>query len=139
MKKVMAISLLVICNLAAVLAAAAFNVFIFSITGFGLAAAIIIGLFPLCAMGYGLSRSERLFSEKFALKKRPFMLISHIPPIIGAVACWLVFLRLSALGYFSGFLNFGGLFMFLFTVSLSVTAVIYPISSTVWRINTKYI
>lgn len=140
MKKILAVMLLVICNLAAFTAAAAFNVFIFFLTGFGLAATVIIGLFPLCAMGYGLSYWERIFAEKFALKKMSFFLISHIPPVICAAVCLAEYLRLDALGYFSGFLNLRGAFWLPFTVSLIAAAVIHPVSSMVWcHINKIYL
>lgn len=137
MNKALAVCLLVLCNLAAVTAAAVFNVFIFCITRLALVPTVLVALVPLIAMGYGSSRAERLFAEKFAMKKSRFMLVSHIPPAIGAAVYLIVYLSLNASGYFTGW--FGGLLEMLLAVSLSATAALYPISSAVWiRVQSKF-
>ena len=139
MKKFFAVLLLIICTFAAALAASAFMEVMFFLTG-GIAAAVMFALVPFCAMGCGYSFWERKFAKKFSVKTPAFALISFIPPVIAAGACWAVCAYLNNSGYFKGML--GGIFELTFTVSLTITAVIFPVSGMVWHMiikNTKNI
>lgn len=133
MKKPAAITLLFICNLAAVFAMTIINLFIFFLT-FSLAAAILIGLAALTALGFASSRIFRLFKRKYEVGKLWFILVSYVPSVIGAAVYGMVFAALDEVGYFTGFL--AGLGELILLLSLAPTAIVYLISGTIWVCTT---
>ena len=64
MKKELAISLLVICNALVVFVLSIVNLLVF-FTTFSLAAAILVGLAALTALGFASSRVLRVFKRKY--------------------------------------------------------------------------
>ena len=135
MKKPVAISLLFICNLAVVFAMTLVNLLTFFLT-FSLAAAIIIGLAALVALGFASKCIYRVFERKYGLRKVWFILVSYVPSVIGAVIYGIVFAALDAAGYFKGFL--AGLGELIFLLSLAPTAAVYLIAGTIWVCTAKY-
>ena len=129
MKKPAALVLLFICNLAAVFGMTIVNLLVFFLT-FSLAAAIIIGLAALVALGFASECIYRVFKRKYGLRKIWFILISYVPSVIGALIYGIVFAALNEVGYFTGFL--AGLGELIFLLSLAPTAVVYLISGTIW-------
>ncbi len=134
MNKALAVSLLVICNAAAVFAVSILNFFVFSLF-FSLGVTVITGLAVLTALGFASSRLLPVFERKYLLKTRWFVTASHVTPVVGAAIYWIVFLILDATGYFKGW--FAGLGEFLFAISLSATAAVYLISGVLWSLGVK--
>ncbi len=134
MNKALAVSLLVICNAAAVFAVSILNFFVFSLF-FSLGVTVIAGLAVLTALGFASSRLLPVFERKYRLKTRWFVIASYVPPVVGAAIYWIVFLILDATGYFKGW--FAGLGEFLFAISLSATAAVYLISGVLWSLGVK--
>ncbi len=134
MKKALAVSLLVICNVAAVCALSAINLFMFFLT-ISPFVAVLIGLAAVTALGFASSRLIPVFERKLSLKAKWFILAAYISPIIGAAVYWIVYLILDAAGYFSGW--FAGLGEGLYAISLSLTAVAYFISGIGWWASMK--
>ena len=129
MKKPLAISLLFICNLAAVFAMTLVNILFWGLT-LSVGAAVIIGVAALVALGFASKCIFRVFERKYGLWKRWFILVSYVPSVIGALICWIVFDALEKANYFTGFL--AGLGEFIFLLSLGPTAIVYLISGTIW-------
>ncbi|MDE7230296.1 MAG: hypothetical protein K2N56_07435 [Oscillospiraceae bacterium] len=134
MKKPLAIALLVICNAAVVLVMTVVNLVLFFMT-FSLAAAILIGLAALAALGFASSRIFRLFRQKYGLRTRWFILASYVPSVIGTAVYCIIYAILYHAGYFTG--NLAGLGEFILALSLVPTAVCYLISGTCWCSNTN--
>ncbi len=131
MKKALAISLLVIGNMAAVLALSLIYYFVFPLI-FNLAFTILIGLAAVTALAFASSRLFSVFKRKYRLNSGLFVLASYIPPVIGAAGYWIVYLILDAAGYFKGkgwFADVPGAFFGLF---LGITAMAYLISGDAW-------
>lgn len=138
MKKALAISLLVICNTAAVCALSAVGLFIMIylpinpiLLLFKLAFTALTGLAAVIALGFASSRMLPIFERKYSLKAKWFVLAAYIPPIIGAAVYWIVFLSLDAAGHYNSGWSDGiaeGLYAFL----LSVTAAEYLVSGWAW-------
>ena len=122
-------TLLFICNPAAVFAMTIINLLIFFLT-ISLAATIVIGLAALAALGFASECIYRVFKRKYGLRKLWFILISYVPSVIGALIYGLVFAALDEVGYFTGFL--AGLGELILLMSLAPTAVVYLISGTIW-------
>lgn len=129
MKKPLAISLLVICNALVVFVMSIVNLLVF-FTTFSLAAAILIGLAALTALGFASSRVLRVFKRKYGLRTRWFILASYVPSVVGAAVYFIAYLILDHVGYFRGFL--AGLGEFIFALSLAPTALCYLISGIAW-------
>lgn len=129
MNKPLAISLLVICNTAAVFAVSILNFFVFLLF-FSLPVTVIVGMAVMIALGFASSRLLPVFERKYNLKTRWFVIASYVPQIIGAVIYWIVYLRLDAAHYFKGWL--AGVGEFLYAISLSATAAAYLISGVIW-------
>ncbi len=138
MKKALAVSLLVICNIAAVCALSAVGLFIivclsinfFSLL-FNLAFTALTGLAAVIALGFASSRLLSVFERKYCLKAKWFVLAAYISPIIGAAVYWIVFMSLDAAGHYNSGWSDGipeGLYAFL----LSAAAVEYLISGGIW-------
>lgn len=134
MNKALAISLLVICNIAAVCILSVVNLAMFFLT-ISLALTILIGLAAAAALGFGSSRLLSVFERKYRLKTKWFILASYVSPIIGTAVYWIVYLSLDAAGYFSGW--FAGLGEFVYAISLSATAAVYFISGVLWCLGEK--
>lgn len=134
MKKVLAVSLLAICNSAAVFGLSALIFYIMFLIE-NIPVGIIIGVSALIALGFASSRIFKVFKRKYGMKLLWFILASHIPPIIGMVIYWIVYLSLDAAGYFTGW--FAGLGELLFGFTLTPAAVIYLISGAIWSAGTK--
>ena len=129
MKKPLAISLLVLCNSAVVFVMTIVNLVVFFAT-FSLAAAIIIGLAAIAALGFASSRILRVFKRKYGLKMRWFISASYVPSVVGAAVYWIVFWILDNSGYFKGFL--AGVGEYILLLSLAPTAICYFISGFIW-------
>ncbi len=132
MKKALAISLLVIGNLAAVCALSLIYYFVFPRI-FNLVLTILIGLAAVVAVTCASSRLLfPIFERKYRLNSGLFVLFAHVPPIIGTAGYWIVYLILDATGYFKGkgwFADVPGAFFGLF---LGITAMAYLISGDAW-------
>ncbi len=134
MKKTLAVSLLVICNVAAVCAISAVSLFIIVCLSmnlisllFNLAVTIVIGLVAVIALGYASCKLLPIFERKYSLNAKWFVLAAYISPIIGAAVYWIVFMSLDAAGHYGSDWSDGiaeGLYAFL----LSATALAYLIS-----------
>ncbi len=109
MKKALAVSLLVICNAAAVLALSYINLCVW--WSINIIAAVFIGLAAVAALGFASSRLVPVFERKFNLEAKWFILASYGFPVIGAMACWMVY----------------DLALFPF-----ITAIAYLISGAIW-------
>lgn len=134
MKKALAISLLVICNLVAVFAVSILNFFVFLLF-FSLSVTVIVGLAVLTALGFASGRFITVFDRKYSLKTRWFVIASYITPVAAAAVYWIVFLILDAAGYFKGW--FAGVGELLYAISLSATAAVYFISGLLWCLGVK--
>lgn len=134
MKKGLAITLLVICNALVVFVMSIVNLFVWGLT-LSLAAAILVGLAVLTALGFASSRVFRVFKRKYGLRTRWFALASYAPSLIGAAVYWIIYLILDSNGYFTGY--FAGLSEGLFGISLAPTALCYLISGTAWCCGQK--
>lgn len=135
MKKALSISLLVICNAAAVFVLSVLFLLLFLLVSFNLPLTVLIGLAVLAALGFASSRILRFFKRRFDLQTPLFILFSHVPPVIGAAVYWIVFSALRAAGYFTGY--FAGLSEFIFAIVLAPTAAGYFISGAVWCLSSK--
>lgn len=129
MKKLAALSLLVICNALVVFVMTMVNLVVF-FTTFSLAAAIVIGLAALTALGFASSRVFPVFKRKCGLKMRWFIPTSYVPSVVGAAVYCIIFWSLNNSGYFKGFL--AGVGEYILLLSLVPTAICYFISGTVW-------
>ncbi len=109
MKKALAVSLLVICNAAAVLALSWINFCVW--WSINVTAAVFIGLAAVAALGFASSRLLPVFERKLSLEAKRFILAAYGSPVIGAMACWIV--------------DDLALFMF-------ITAMAYLISGAIW-------
>ncbi len=89
MKKALAISLLVIGNVAAVLALSYINLCVW--WSINITAAVFIGLAAVAALGFASSRLLPVFERKFNLEAKWFILAAYGFPVIGAMACWMVY------------------------------------------------
>ncbi len=130
MNKALAISLLVIGNLAAVLALSLINIWVLVLT-FSVTTVVLIGLAAVIALGYASSRLIPVFERKYSLKANRFVLAAYISPIIGAAVYWIVFMSFDAAGNYNSGWSDGiaeGLYAFL----LSATALSYLISGAIW-------
>ncbi len=138
MKKALAISLLVICNMAAVCAISAVGLFIivclsinlFSLL-FNLAFTARTGLAAVIALGYASCKLLSVFERKYSLKAKWFVLAAYISPIIGAAVYWIVFMSLDAAGHY-GSEWFDGIAEGLYTFLMFTAAVEYLISGWAW-------
>ncbi len=137
MNKALAISLLVIGNVAAVCAISAVSLFIINRSTdwgnliFNLVFIPLIGLAAVIALGFASSRLVPVFERKYCLKTRWFILAAYISPIIGAAVYWIVFMSFDAAGNYNSGWSDGiaeGLYAFL----LSATALSYLISGAIW-------
>ncbi len=129
MNKALAVSLLVIGNMAAVLALSAINFLIILLIP-SLVLLIYICLTAVTVLGLASSRMLSVFERKYCLKTRWFILASYVPPIIGAAGYWIVYLILNAVGCLNE--QFAGLAMPLYALSFSLAAVAYLISGVIW-------
>lgn len=134
MKKPAALALLFVCNLAAVFGMTIVNLLVFFLT-LSLAAAIIIGLAALVALGFASKCIYRVFERKYELRKIWFILVSYVPSVIGALIYGIIFAALEAADYFTGFL--AGLGELIFLLSLAPTAIVYLISGVIWVCTAK--
>ncbi len=127
MNKALAISLLVIGNVAAVCAISAVSLFIINRSTdwgnliFNLVFIPLIGLAAVIALGFASSRLVPVFERKYCLKTRWFILAAYFSPIIGAAVYWIV----CWIGYQSSWS--GG-----YAAFLPLTAIAYLISGGAW-------
>ncbi len=134
MKKVPAIILLVLGNMAAVISASVFITFLSS--RFNLPQPIDWAIFCLmclavfAALGFASSRIFVYFNKTYALEKCQFVLFSYIPSIALHSISVLVIIMLSNAGFFSGFL--GGFTEFIYALISLAMAVLYLISGSIW-------
>lgn len=128
MKKPLAITLLVLGNLAAVIGISLLLLFVALTLDVGLA--IIIGLAVLTVLGFASSRIEKLFGRKYDMKRSRFILAAHVPSAAGSIIYLIVICVLDAAGAFSGM--FAGLLEFLVALSLVPTSLVYLISGVMW-------
>ncbi len=129
MNKALAISLLVIGNLAAVLALSLINIWVLVLT-FSVTTVVLIGLAAVAALGFASSRLIYVFERKYSLKIRWFFLAAYVSPIIGTAIYWIVYMIQNATGQFSGWGE--GLGESFYGIFLSVTAAAYLLSGATW-------
>ncbi len=128
MKKALAILLLVIGNVAAVLALSYINLCVW--WSINITAAVFIGLAAVAALGFASSRLLPVFERKYSLKIRWFFLAAYVSPIIGTAIYWIVYMIQNATGQFSGWGE--GLGESFYGIFLSVTAAAYLLSGATW-------
>ena len=89
MNKALAISLLVICNVAAVLALSWINICVLC-WSISVTVTILIGLVAVAALGFASSRLLPVFERKLSLEAKWFLLAAYGSPVIGAMVFWIV-------------------------------------------------
>lgn len=124
MKKVPAIILLTLGNMAAVFIVSLLIILLWEGTSnFGFA--VVAGFGVLAALGFASSLIYDKFKKEYGLKPSRFILAAYLPSAAGSVISVIVIIILDNLNYFKGFL--GGAGEFLSSLFFAVPAVLYLI------------
>lgn len=132
MKKVPAIILLIIGNLAAVYILSVLIILLWEGTSsFGFA--VVAGFGVLAALGFASSLIYDKFKKEYGLKPSRFILAAYVPSVAGSVISVIVIIILDNLNYFKGF--FGGAGEFISSLFFAAVAVLYLIFGTCFTLS----
>ncbi len=132
MKKVPAIILLTLGNMAAVFIVSLLIILLWEGTSnFGFA--VVAGFGVLAALGFASSLIYDKFKKEYGLKPSRFILAAYLPSAAGSVISFIIILILDSLDYFDGFL--GGAGEFLSSLFFAAAAILYLIFGTCFTLS----
>lgn len=132
MKKIPAIILLTLGNLAAVYILSVLIMLLWWST-FSIGLAVVAGFLVLAALGFASGLIYEKFKKKYGLKPSRFILATYLPSAAISVINFIVVSILDSLDYFDGFL--GGLGEYISSLFFAAAAVLYLSFGTCFTLN----